>query len=184
MPRSLIIYSSRTGNTEKVAFTFKSVFERVGWQYDILKIDSSVDTDDPPFNYRDYDFLCVGSPIIDKFPTKEILGILSPRPKGESRSKEAIMKRMQKIVLGPEDKNGIVFVTYGGVHFGPKEAEPALEVMASEMEHLRFRCVGKFACPGKYADFTGYFKDLKTRPHERDLLKADIFLSEILEAID
>jgi len=52
-----------------------------------------------------------------------------------------------KIVPGP--KNGIVFVTYNGGHLGPKEAEPALSLLELEIEHLRFKCIGKFSCPGK-----------------------------------
>ena len=38
----------------------------------------------------------------------------------------------KKIVLGSENKKGIVFVTYAGHEFGPSEAVPALEALALE----------------------------------------------------
>ena len=58
--RSLIVYESRTGNTEKVALTFKGVFEKAGWKCDMFKIDSKTDVHNPPFDYGDYDFVCIG----------------------------------------------------------------------------------------------------------------------------
>ena len=95
------------------------------------------------------------------------------------------MNQHGKIVLGPESKKGIVFVTYAGHEFGPPEAVPALETLALEMEHTKFKCTGKFSCPGKFGNPTrAYFKDIDKRPHERDLLKAEIFIEEVLEELD
>ena len=38
--RGLILYASVTGNTEKVAKAFGKAFENVGWDYDLVKIDT------------------------------------------------------------------------------------------------------------------------------------------------
>ena len=61
--KSLILYSTMTGNTEKVAMRFRKVFEKKGWVCDIFKIDKKTDAINPPFNLEDYDFLCIGSPL-------------------------------------------------------------------------------------------------------------------------
>jgi flavodoxin len=58
--KSLILYQTMSGNTEKVAFRFKKVFEKKGWKCDIFKVDKNMDADNLPFDFQDYDFLCVG----------------------------------------------------------------------------------------------------------------------------
>jgi flavodoxin len=55
--KSLILYSSWTGNTEKVALRFKQVFEAKKWQCDLVKINRKMDTFHPPFKFEDYDFV-------------------------------------------------------------------------------------------------------------------------------
>ena len=210
--KSLVLYASMTGNTEKVALRFKKVFDKNGWECDVFKIEKNTDLKNPPFDYHNYDFLCVGSPVIASLPVKDVIEILrlspmSPhagRPDIAGASMEEMLKKLTKhrqmlskappegaprgghakIVFGPNDKKGIVFVTLAGQEFGLKEALPALTYLESEMEHLRFQCMGRFACPGRFGKAEGWFKDLVHRPSERDLLKAEIFLEEILEELD
>ena len=78
--KSLIIYSSNTGNTEKVAQRFKETFEKKEWDCDIFKVGRKMDVRNPPFNIPDYDFLCVGSPVIIGLPTFEIMYVLTKNP--------------------------------------------------------------------------------------------------------
>jgi hypothetical protein len=204
--KSLIVYASRTGNTEKVALSFKKAFEKKGWECDMFKVGPKTDVRNPPFNLEDYDFLCAGSLVVEGQPVKEAKDILfynplsahsppwSPGERSVSPGERSVSpgerpsepaKPWSKIVLGPEDKKGVVFVTFSGQHLGWKEALPALETLALELEHLRFQCVGRFSCPGREGNIEGLsFKDLTERPNERDLLKAEIFMEEILEDID
>jgi len=206
--KSLILYASWTGNTEKVALRFKKVLEQKGWQCDILKVDQKTDVKHPPFQYEAYDLLCVGSPVVHKKPVEEVMSIMAgaPLPPSEGGPKAAFMGKgprevpekyrvpeeriaktiTGKIVFGPDAKKGVVFMTYGGTHLGPKEAAPAMSLMALEMEHIPFQCVGQFACPGKHGNKDRpdqWFKDLTKRPNERDLQKAEIFMAEVLEEI-
>ena len=52
--KCLVIYSSYTGNTEKIALRFKDTFEREGWQCDIFKIGKKAgDILNPPFRMND-----------------------------------------------------------------------------------------------------------------------------------
>lgn len=201
--KALILYASRTGNTEKVAGVFRRVFEQRGWRCDVFKIGPATDPANPPFDLAAYDFLCVGSPVVGSLPEKHMVRILSRNPaspharnadyfvtdEGERVSRPNLLaiepvpvvdETPLVIRFGPESKRGIVFATFGGVHLGPKEPEPALALLALEMEHLRFRCVGRFACPGKMGKSAGWFEDLPLRPNEDDLRDAETFLENIL----
>jgi flavodoxin len=181
MPKKcLIIYASYSGNTEKVALRFKGVLEKHSWQVDMFKIDKNTNFENPPFKYNDYDFVCVGSLVASSEPVPEIMDVMRKNPiSGHWRGAP-----YKKVVAGP--KKGIVFVTYGGAHMGPKEAVPALMNLALEFEHLHFTCIGQFSCPGKMFDkpTPDYFwPDLYLRPDERDLKKAEIFMEDILELL-
>lgn len=195
--RSLIMYVSWTGHTEQVALRFKKAFEKKGWTVDMWKVDHKIDVNNPKYDIRRYDFLCVGSPVVHKKPIEELITILAGNPLNPSSGgpeapgskppptdRRFIMGREAKIVLGPDSKKGVAFCTYGGTHLGPKECEPALSLISLMMEHVPYQVVGRFSCPGKHGENTGWFADLKERPNERDLLKAEIFMEEILEDLE
>jgi hypothetical protein len=181
--KALILYQTMTGNTVKVVDKFKEVFGNRGWECDVVKVEKSQDLDNPPVNFDDYDFLCVGSGVYGQLPGNELWRMLfrATHHHAQAGKKAAIHK---KIVPGP--KTGVVFVTYGGAHLGPPEAEPSLALLALEMEHLKFRCIGRFSCPGQMRPYPtpGYWHgDLMGRPNDRDVKKAEIFLEEKLEEI-
>jgi len=214
--KSLILYASLTGNTNKVAVRFQEVFQKMGWECDmeIISRTKARDIEKPSIDFQSYDFLCLGSYIHKAMPNEVILdaraldayntyGVMIPPSKDgveEGPSDEQLIAmnkedfdpharqreggKSTRMVFGPDSKKGIVFVTYAGEHEGPREALPALALLEHEMGHLHFQCVDRFACPGRFAGAHGWFKDLPTRPHERDLMKAQIFLEEILEEIE
>ena len=193
--RSLILYYSMTGNTEKVVQRFKQVFEKRGWECDLLKVDKNTPLSPSPFDCDKYDFICVGSGVYKSLASWRLIDVMRQNPQSihygtgigpaaEERDPTAAGQPVErpanqpasgpprmghkKIVFGPEAKKGIVFVTYAGHDFGPSEAVPALENLALELEHLKFKCAGKFCCPGKYGNRNNpeqWFKDLTQRPH-------------------
>ncbi len=207
--KCLVIYSSYTGNTEKIAFRFKDIFERDGWQCDIFKIGKKAgDILNPPFRMNDYDFVCAGSGLRVHLPYNEILNVLrrfrlgiDPRIALRNRDEtipyitepvppappvEEMVAHHRKIVLGPDSKKSIVFATYAGYEFGPKEAVPAMMLLEVELEHIGFKCIGRFCCPGKFLNDptpATYHGDIRDRPNEKDLLKAEMFIEERLEQI-
>ena len=183
--KSLIVYASQTGNTEKVALSFKKVLDAMGWKCDAFKVTEDTDFSKLPFDYNDYDFLCVGTPNMFKKPTDEINRFLAPHLFSEDSppdNADLKPKPVQPIKFGPDDKKGVVFATYSGIYLGPKEVEPVLSYMSVMMEwQLGFECVGKFSCPGKFTRHTGWYKGLERRPSDRDLRKAEIFIEETIE---
>ena len=69
MRRGLIYYASVTGNTEKIAVAFKGVFEKYGWQCDMMKISKHTDIKNLPYRGEDYDLVMIGSPVWAFAPT-------------------------------------------------------------------------------------------------------------------
>lgn len=207
--KCLIAYTSLTGNTEKVALRFKETFEKHDWQCDVFKVRK--DADDilrPPYDIRKYDFVCVGSGLRAHLPYNEVFNMLrgfrtGMDPRISLRNRDETISYItepvpkipphknpkvdhKKIVLGPDSPKAIVFATYAGYEFGPNEADPALDLLALELEHIGFQCIGRFRCPGKFLDDPmprSFHGDIRNRPDETDLLKAEMFIEEKLEEI-
>ena len=67
--KALIIYTSITKNTEQVAYTFGSVFESFRIDVTYAKVLPKYKGGEIPEYYpEDYDFLCIGCPIIAALP--------------------------------------------------------------------------------------------------------------------
>ncbi len=207
--RCLITYSSYTGNTEKVARKFSETFVNNGWQCDLFQVRKNADDIlRPPFDIRSYDFVCAGSGLRAHLPYNEVLNMLrgfrtgfdprialrfrdetipyitEPVP-GIPPHRKASLDH-HKIILGPDSPRAVVFITYAGYEFGPREAMPAVELMALELEHIGFQFIGHFCCPGKYVDDPmprTFHGDIRDRPNEKDLLRAQWFIEEKLEEI-
>jgi hypothetical protein len=243
--RGLIYYASVTGNTDKIAVAFKGVFEKFGWQCDMMKISKHTDIKNLPYKAEDYDLVMIGSPIWAGMPTKEIFddhaGILMT----DRLLRNGPRGGFSSITEPYSQKKAVVFVTYGGDRRGPPEALVALAGLELRLEDMRIKCIGKFACAGgskwsrtpvdtvantkkipvgeaaaaisrfrdnpthpEFASLSeqdrrmfetavkqtrelpidpevegsrGMHWDIHSRPNARDILKAEIFLSEILE---
>jgi hypothetical protein len=207
--RCLVTYSSYTGNTEKVALRLKETFEKKDWQCDIFKVRKNADDIlRPPIDIRSYDFVCAGSGLRAHLPYNEILNMLrglrtgfDPRitlrfrdetipyitePVPELPSNRKAKLDHHKIILGPGSPRAVVFITYAGYEFGPKEALPAVQLLSLELEHIGFQFIGHFCCPGKYVDDPmprTFHGDIRDRPNEKDLLKAQMFIEKKLDEI-
>jgi hypothetical protein len=120
------LYASRTGNTEKVALRFKKVFENKGWVCDLFKVEKDADAQKMP-DYKSYDFLCVGSPVHLKLAAEEMRTVLMPAPPKRAPGEERpCIVQFDRLIFSPDDKKGVVFATYSGLSYGPKEPEPVL----------------------------------------------------------
>jgi hypothetical protein len=83
-------------------------------------------------------------------------------------------------------RKAVVFATYSGFEFGREEVLPSLDLLALELKHLQIETIGKFACPAKMGNTNnpnGWHDDIVHRPNERDLLRAELFMEEIVEAM-
>ena len=188
---------------------FETTFTRGGWHCDRVKMQKRAeDILHPKFDPAEYDFVCVGSGIRSHLPYNEILNVFvvearrrsqvfaahartRPSPTSPSPCPRALRPGPKRVwPSGTARSNwaaasprAVVFVTYSGCEFGPKEAEPTLQLLDLEIEHLGFRCVGHFSCPGRFLDHPmprTYHGDIRDRPNEQDLLAAERFLEERL----
>ncbi|MBN2568437.1 MAG: hypothetical protein JXB42_03290, partial [Deltaproteobacteria bacterium] len=165
-------YASNTGNTEKIARELENNFEKYGWSNELKKIPKDYDVKNPDFEFDSYDFVCVGSPVIKELPVKQIRRLTYGNP------------GPRKLTIG--EKCGIVFCTYGGIHLGPKEAEPALKILELELMHQRFNVIGSLAIPGKICDTATdeiFFADLHKRPDDNDIKNVALFVDGIMSKL-
>lgn len=145
--KGLIIYYSVTGNTEKIAFSFKKAMEKCGWGCDLLKINKQVDLDinNLPYRADDYDLICIGGPNYRSILPEKLIskrnGVLTP-------------ERLFRVnpgwgsVADDWQKKCVAFTTYGGGDRGVAHADSCLNMIEVLMENMKIKCIGKFAACG------------------------------------
>ncbi|MCW4009912.1 MAG: flavodoxin domain-containing protein [Candidatus Bathyarchaeota archaeon] len=163
---ALILYSSNTGNTEKVAQAIRSGLEDAGVQVTFKKPEAAADVD-----YFNFDLVCVGSPAIQWHPTKQMDDFL--KSKMNEYRKQGKIKPCAPKVAG---KNLLVFVTYTGPHTGLDEATPAGKYMAQFFAHVGFNIIDEWYILGEFhgneANSTqGRMGDVRGKPTAEELQK-------------
>ncbi len=164
--KALILYSSNTGNTEKVAKAIQAGLEDAGVQVTTKKPQEAADVD-----YFNYDLVCVGSPAIQWHPTKQMDDLL--KTKMGAYRKDGKIKPSAPHVAG---KNVLVFVTYSGPHTGLDEATPAGKYMAQFFAHVGFKIVDEWYilsefCGNEENSTKGRMGDIRGKPTAEDLAK-------------
>jgi flavodoxin len=208
--RCLVAYTSYTGHTEKIALKIKETFDDHQWHCDLFKVRKNADDIlRPPYDLRSYDFICAGSGLRAHLPYNEILNMLRGvrtgfDPRNTLRFRDENIPYINeptppipaqrnpkvdhhRIILNQDSPRAMVFITYAGYEFGPKEAEPAVQLLALEMEHIGFQFVGSFRCPGVYLDAPmtlTFHGDIRNRPDENDMANVRIFVEEKLKEIN
>ncbi len=166
MKTALIIYSSITGNTEKVAQAICLGLEEAGMQV-TMKTPQTAASE----NYFSYDLICACSPSIQWHPSKQMDEFL--RAKLEGHRKEGRIKPCAPKIV---NKSALVVVTYSGPHTGLNEAIPAGKYMAQFFEHIGFKIIDEWyiLCEfhGNLENSTkGKMGEIRGKPTIDDLLK-------------
>jgi flavodoxin len=166
MKTALIIYSSATGNTEKVAQAISLGLEEAGVLVTMKKPETAGAID-----YFNYDLVCLGSPSIQWHPAKQMDEFL--RANLEIHRKQGKIKPSAPKVAG---KSALIFVTYSGPHTGLDEATPAGKYMAQFLAHVGFTVVGEWYILGEFRgnvdnSTQGKMGDIRGKPTVEDLIK-------------
>lgn len=178
MKKAVVIYDSKTGNTEKVAFTIKGSIEKAGLNVSTIKVDDAKDID-----FFDYDLVCIGTPSYQWHPTKQIIDYLKFR--FENYKKQGRIKLGSPKVSG---KNALIFCTYSGPHTGINEAIPATKYISQFFEHLGFTVLDELQVLSEFhgseeINTEGRMGDIRGKPNDEELEKIAEKVEEIAKKI-
>lgn len=166
LKRAVIIFWSKTGNTEKVACSIREGLEDAGVEVSVSRAEEAGDVD-----YFDYDLVCVGFPSYEWHPPKPIADLLKSKL-NEHRREGRIRPGAPRI----PGKNALIFCTYSGPHTGIDEATPAGKYAGQFFEHIGFTVLGEWYVLGEFhgneeASTEGRMGDIRGKPTEGDLGK-------------
>ncbi len=166
MKTALIIYWSKTGNTEKVANAIKQGLEEYGAHVVLKKPEEAEDID-----YFDYDLVCVGAPSYSWNPPEPMTNFL--KKKLAAYRQQGKIKPSAPKVPG---KNALIFVTYSGPHTGIDEATPAGKDMGQYFEHIGFTIIDEWYILSEFHgslenSTKGRMGDIRGKPTAEDLQK-------------
>jgi flavodoxin len=161
---AIIIYWSKTGNTEKVALAIREGLQEAGTNVLLKSVEDAGDVD-----FFDYDLVCIGFPSYQWSPPQPMDKFL--KDKFSSCRKQGQVKKGAPAVPG---KNALIFCTYSGPHTGIREAIPAGLYAGQFFEHLGFTILDEWYIVGEFhgreAESTqGRLGDIRGRPNEEDL---------------
>jgi len=165
MKQAVIVYWSRTGNTEKVAHAIREGLVAAGVEVEVKRPEDARDVD-----FFGYDLVCVGFPSIQWHPPKPMDEYL--QKKFAEYRERGMVKLCAPRVAG---RNALVFCTYSGPHTGANEAVPAGKYAGQFFEHLGFSVAERYV-PGEFHgsednSTKGRMGNLKGRPNSEDLRK-------------
>lgn len=166
MKTALLIYWSKTGNTQKVAYAIKQSLEETGIQVTMKKPEEAEDID-----YFDFDLVCVGAPSYSWHPPEPMTNFL--KKKFATYRQQGKVKPSAPKVPG---KNALIFVTYSGPHTGIEEATPVGKDMRQFFEHIGFNVIDEWYVLSEFHgspenSTKGRMGDIRGKPTAEDLRK-------------
>lgn len=161
----LIIYYSKTGNTQKVAFAIGRGMKKLGLNPTIKTVSEAFGED-----YYDYDLVCFGTPAYHALPPGPVMKLIKTKF-AQYRKRPSEVRVPARQIPG---KYALVFVTFSGVHVGVDEALPAGKLLVQEFEHLGFEVKGEWYVIGEFHGWKtgstrGKLGDIRGRPNAEDL---------------
>lgn len=178
MNNALIIYFSKTGNTEKVAIAIKKGLEKASMDVTIKKVTEALHED-----LYSYDLICFGSPVQHSLPPPPVFHFIKKREREYRIAKEVQLPRPMLL-----NKNCLIFCTYSGPHCGINEALPTGKYIRQFFEHLGFEVKGEWS---EVAEFHGYDRantlgrlgDIRGRPNDEDLALIELRTIQVARSL-
>jgi hypothetical protein len=176
--KTLLLYWSATGNTEKVAGAIQKAMRSRGIEPLVRKIDDAGEIE-----LYDFDLVFLGCPSYSFQPPKPVLRYVEEKMKLH-RDRGDIKPGAPQI----PGKTAVVFCTYSGPHTGINEATPVGEYLGQLFEHLGFRVAGKWYIVGEFhgrEDLStgGRLGDTRGRPNAEDLADVAMKVAGLLDSL-
>lgn len=177
--RTLVLYDSLSGNTEKIARAIHETVLEHDLDSELVKIDKGLDLD-----FFDYDLVFAGAPVIDWLPTKRMMDFIMGRMKHYNSL--GLIKPASPIIPG---KFGVCFGTFGGPHIGEREAQPMTAWLRSFMEHLGYIVLDSWHVIGQFVhkedmNSHGRLGNIQYRPHAEDVLEIRNRVTGLLASLE
>jgi hypothetical protein len=178
LKKAVIIYWSKSGNTEKVALAVERGLNPAGIDVKIRKPEESEDID-----YFDYDLVCIGFPSYQWHPPRPMDEML--KTKMRQYRKQGKVKVSAPVVPG---KYAFIFCTYSGPHTGLNEAIPAGKYAGQFFEHIGFTVLDELYVLSEFhgsekASTKGRMGDIRGLPTEDDLNKIEADVTKMVEEL-
>ena len=176
--KTLVLYWSATGNTEKVAFAIRQALAREGIKPVIKKVGEAAAEE-----LYNYDLIFLGAPSYMWQPPAPVQEYI--KAKMDYYRKRGSIKPGAPKVPG---KNAVVFVTYSGPHTGISEAVPVGKYLGQFFEHLGFNIIAEWYVVGEFHgseenSTKGRLGDIRGRPNRQDLAEVESNVSALIKSI-
>jgi flavodoxin len=176
--KTLLLYWSATGNTEKVANTIRDTLVHSGVNPIIKKVADAAEEE-----LYNYDLVFLGAPSYSFQPPEPVQKFI--RAKMDLHHKRGDIKLGCPKIPG---KTAVVFCTYSGPHTGIAEATPAGDYMGQFFEHLGFNVAAKWYTVGEFQgredlSTQGRLGDIRGRPNAKDLAEIESNVATLLKSI-
>lgn len=178
MKSAVIIYWSKTGNTEKIAHAIREGLERAGVEVTVKRTEEAEEID-----WFEYDLVCVGVPSYSWHTPEPVTRFLQGRF-NHYRQQGRIRPSSPRV----PGKNALVFCTYSGPHTGIDEAIPCGKYMGQFFEHLGITVLDEWYVLSEFHGSVenstkGRMGDIRGKPTPEDLkaisVKAEKLAAEI-----
>jgi multimeric flavodoxin WrbA len=164
--KTIIIYWSKSGNTEKVAMAMEEGFREADAEVVVERVEDVGEVD-----FYAFDLVCIGFPSYQWRVSKPMDDFI--KSKFNAYRNQGHVKEGAPKLPG---KHTLIFCTYSGPHTGMREAVPPVLYAGQFFEHLGFTVVGEWYVVGEFhgsleASTRGRLGDIRGRPNQEDLHK-------------
>ena len=171
--KSLTLYWSKDGNTEKIASRIHETLEAAGIDDTLRRM-----TKDLEVEYHDYNLVFAGAPVYENLPPKPVIAFLK---RHKSRGVEILASAPERPGIG-----SVMYCTYGGGHTGIGEAVPMLKYAGQFFEHEGIRVIEEWAFRGSFPEAGNAYNALGRtgvvyeRPNAQDLADLEGLVNGLL----
>jgi len=162
--KAVVIYWSKSGNTEKVAYAIKEGLIEADVDVTFWRLEEVEE-----HNFLDYDLYCIGFPSYNWHTPEPVTKYLKKHHM--KHVKAGLVKPSSPQVPG---RHALIFCTYSGPHTGLGEATPAVKYAGQYFEHVGINVAAEWCILSEFigweeGNIHGRMGDIRGKPTENEL---------------